>query len=95
MLRTYKDQNFFREQCIWDQRIDYWDMYIDLETDDDDYNELVYKKIEERLCEWLAESCKEKVFYNGDLNFEFESDKERDAFDAEFGDPVAFKLTFV
>lgn len=94
MLVTYKIEEDFRHQCRINPIFDYWDAYKDLETTYDNHNVLLYKRIEKGLCEWLEENSKDKVFYNGDLNFEFETIEDRDRFDKECGDPVAFKLTY-
>ncbi len=94
MLMTWSAMSEFRENCDYSPKINYWRSYTSLAGEDNDYNDALYQRIEEQFLEWIKETCHGKVYYAGDLSFEFESEKERDAFDNEFGDKVAFKLRF-
>lgn len=94
MLKTWQEMDAYREHCENCCIFNYWSNYIDLTTIDNDYNDALYQRIEEQLIDWLKSNAKKRVYYSGDLEFEFESHEERDTFDNEFGDKVAFKLRF-
>ncbi len=94
MLMSWTVLREFRANCAYIPKINYWRSYVSLAGEDNDYNDSLYEGIEKRLLEWIKETCHGDVYYSGDLSFEFESEKERDAFDNEFGDSVAFKLMF-
>lgn len=94
MLRTYEELNRFRDSLVWMNGFDYFKAYEEIvgEVFDTDVDEKLYSQIEKTLLDWLKKNAKKNVYYRGDLQFEFESGKDRDRFDAENGDPVAFKL---
>lgn len=94
MLLTYEAEKDFRRYCREYPCVDFWGLYEKLETNDDNYNIPLYERIQTGLLAWLEERTVSKVFYSGDLEFEFESATERDLFDKECGDPVLFKLTW-
>ncbi len=94
MYRTHREIFDFRDACEWVPLVDFWDLYENLETNDDDYNIPLYERIEEGLEDWIKRNTKKHVYYAGDLRFQFESEEERDRFDKECGDPLAFKLTW-
>jgi len=94
MYRTSREISDFRRTCEWCPRIDFWDLYENLETDNDEYNIPLYERIEEGLEDWIKKNIKKNVYYDGDLRFEFESESERNRFDKECGDLIAFKLTY-
>ncbi len=94
MLRTYEEIENFRANCVNHNMFDYFDAYDNLlqEGDGWDDDDELYNQIEKSLLVWIKENAKKDVYYRGDLLFEFESKKDRARFDAENGDPVAFKL---
>ncbi len=92
MYRTFREIDDFRLMCEW--HVDFWELYSDLETNDDDYNAPLYERVEEGLEDWIKRNTKKHVYYSGDLDFEFESEEEKDRFKKECGDPIAFKLTY-
>jgi len=94
MYKTFLETDAFQRSCEHRTRIDFWALYEQLEINDDDYNCPLYDRIEEGLENWAKNNTKMNVWYNGDLIFEFESEEERDRFDEENGDPMAFKLTY-
>lgn len=94
MFLSFQDQRDFRQYCDFGPKTQFWARFISMESNHDDYNDGLYQRIESDMVEWVKKNTKAKVFYNGDLDFEFESKEERDAFDEEFGDPLAFKLRF-
>lgn len=94
MYRTHREMSDFRDTCGWRTIIDFWELYENLETNDDEYNTPLYEKIEEGLEDWIKRNTKKNIYYAGDLRFEFESEEERDRFDKECGDPLAFKLIY-
>lgn len=94
MYKRFSEINDFRTICQWSSMTDFWLLYEQLETNDDEYNVSLYNKIEAGFENWVKKNTKKKVYYAGDLVFEFESKKERDQFDAECGDPLAFKLIY-
>lgn len=98
MIKTYLEMDNFRRTCRWKNKIDYYDAYCTLSWDDrlfDDENEDdSYEAIEQDLLKWISDNIDSdhNVYYKGDLEFEFEHIEDRDRFDEENGDPVAFKL---
>ncbi len=94
MYRTHEEMSDFRRTCEWNTTIDFWEYYEFLETNDDNYNIPLYERIEKGLEDWVKKNTKKNVYYHGDLVFEFEDEHERDRFDKENGDLVAFKLIY-
>ncbi len=94
MLLTWQTQDNFRRQCQESPDFNYWVAYDDITTNDDVYNEELFARIEAYLLDWAEKNVVGKVYYYGDLAFEFELAEDRDRFDRECGDPVAFKLTW-
>lgn len=94
MLITYETEREYRNQCREKPINDIWIMYDDLTTLDDNYNNRLYSRIEEGLIKWVEDYVIAKVFYEGDLDFMFECVIDRDLFDKECGDAMAFKLTW-
>lgn len=97
MLKTYLEIDEFRNNCVNYTGFDYYNAYDEIaqENYDDDLDQKLYRRIEDHLLTWIKEYAKHDVYYRGDLQFEFEDEKERDKFDAECGDPMAFKLKWV
>ena len=97
MLRTYQEIADFRNNCVNHNLINFYDAYEELSLDksDGDWDEELYEQIEQALLDWIRTNVKHDVYYIGDLRFEFENKEERDQFDKENGDPIAFKLTFL
>ena len=91
MLMTYETEKEFRQHCREYPKFDFYDAYDNLEIDDEDRNISVHDSIETELLKWIKKNAKARIFYNGDLEFAFESAKERDQFDLECGG-IAFKL---
>lgn len=94
MYKTFQEMDDFQRSCEHRTHIDFWDLYELLETNNDDYNIPLYERIEKGLEDWIKTSTESNVFYYGDLIFEFEDKDERDRFDKENGDLMAFKLTY-
>ena len=94
MLLSWEYEDDFRRECQELPDFNYWVAYDDMTTNDDVYNEELYERIQAYLLDWLEKNVVGKVYYDGDLEFEFELAEDRNRFDQECGDPVAFKLTW-
>ncbi len=99
MFLSYQDDRDFRQYCNFESKFDFWSRFTSMELEslhdnDDEYNGALFQRIETDMVEWAKKNTNSKVYYSGDFDFEFESEDERDAFDKEFGDPLAFKLRF-
>ena len=81
-----------KEICRWEMT--FWDTYEAItkeENHDIAVERFVY--MENGLLDWIAKNTTQRVYYDGDLKFAFESKEERDQFyDECCGDPIAAKL---
>lgn len=89
-LRMWNELNDWRHDCNFYPKFDFWQAYDVLQTNDDEFNDDLYKKIETTLLDWLVANTKQKVYYAGDLRFEFKDLNEVNAFDKKFGSDDLF-----
>lgn len=82
----------FQNVCRYGTDFDYWTSYVSLMNDNYKHDLELYAQIEDELIQWVQNNLESRVYYAGDLVFYFETTKDRDLFDLEFGDTVAFKL---